>query len=65
MIAKSCGYDESYSVSSKNELISVLDRIKDSQKLIFLEIRVSKGARKDLGRPKDILKLKEKFCKGL
>ncbi|CUU81645.1 phosphonopyruvate decarboxylase [Campylobacter hyointestinalis] len=65
LIAKSCGYDESYSVSSKNELISVLDRIKDSQKLIFLEIRVSKGARKDLGRPKDILKLKEKFCKGL
>ncbi|EAK0829279.1 hypothetical protein CFT12S02847_04785 [Campylobacter fetus subsp. testudinum] len=65
LIATSCGYDESYSVSSKDELISILSKIKNSQKLIFLEIKVSKGARKDLGRPKDILKLKEKFCKGL
>ncbi|ALV25251.1 phosphonopyruvate decarboxylase, putative [Campylobacter iguaniorum] len=64
-IAKSCGYDECYSVSLKSELTTVLDRIKNSQKLIFLEIKVSKGARKNLGRPKDILKLKEKFCKGL
>lgn len=50
-IANSCGYRNVFSVSAQEELISVLDRISDMPGPIFLEIRVRKGARKDLGRP--------------
>ena len=50
-IAKACGYKECYSCSSKDELIVLCEKIKSLEGPIFLEIKVKKGARKDLGRP--------------
>lgn len=56
-VAQALGYKKVYSVSSKKEMINVLSEIKEgfnvgSNELTFLEIKVKKGARKDLGRPK-------------
>lgn len=56
-IAKACGYEKIISVSTANELESTMKEIKDSLEkglnvLTFVEVKVSKGARKDLGRPK-------------
>ena len=56
-IAKACGYEKVYSVSTKAELDDVLKTINSSfadgkNALTFVEVKVSKGARKDLGRPK-------------
>ncbi|EHJ01550.1 phosphonopyruvate decarboxylase [Clostridium sp. DL-VIII] len=49
--AKACGYNEGFSCSSKVELIKLLEEIKDIEGPVFLEIKVKRGARKDLGRP--------------
>jgi len=56
-IAKACGYEKVYTVATKEELDNTLSEIKfsfdnGSNILTFVEVRVSKGARKDLGRPK-------------
>lgn len=56
-IAEACGYKHVYSAETEKELDKVLSEIKDSFKnntneLSFVEVKVSKGARKDLGRPK-------------
>lgn len=56
-IAKACGYEKIVSVSTSNELENAMKEIKDSFEkglnvLTFVEVKVSKGARKDLGRPK-------------
>ncbi|GAA0077882.1 phosphonopyruvate decarboxylase [Clostridium sp. CTA-5] len=50
-IAKACGYKEYYSCSNKKDLLFYLKKIKDVEGPILLEIKVKKGARKDLGRP--------------
>lgn len=50
-IAKACGYKQVYSCSTKSELIKHAEKIKDSQGPILLEVKVKKGARKNLGRP--------------
>jgi phosphonopyruvate decarboxylase len=50
-IAKACGYKECYSCSSKVDLLNLSKKINDAEGPIFLEIKVKKGARKDLGRP--------------
>lgn len=52
-IAKAAGYADAYSVSTKEELNSQLSILNSqSQKgPLFLEIKVKKGNRKDLGRP--------------
>lgn len=55
-VAKAVGYPQTYSVSTKEELEAVLSSITHNQlpitqAPIFLEIRVKKGNRKDLGRP--------------
>lgn len=50
-IAKSCGYKEVYTVSDAEELNAVLAKIKGINGTIFVEIKVKKGSRKDLGRP--------------
>lgn len=55
-IAKAVGYPQTYSVSTKEELGMALASITNNlspitQGPIFLEIRVRKGNRKDLGRP--------------
>jgi len=47
-IAKSCGYKQVYSVKTKEELRVALG---EEEKPLFIEVHVSKGSRKDLGRP--------------
>lgn len=48
-IAKAVDYKSIYSVSTKNELLELLSNLSDGP--VFLEIKVKKGNRKDLGRP--------------
>ena len=50
-VAKAVGYSPIYSVNNKADLEAVLDKVKDSTGPVFLEIKVKKGNRKDLGRP--------------
>ena len=50
-IAKASGYAKTISVSSREELDEALLIIKALQGPVFLEIRVRKGNRNDLGRP--------------
>ena len=50
-IAKACGYKECYSCSSKVELLNLSEKITNVEGPVLLEIKVKKGARKDLGRP--------------
>lgn len=64
-IAKASGYEIAFRVSNEKDLKEKLKEIEGRNGLIFIEILVSKEARKDLGRPKDILALKQKFCEGL
>ncbi len=51
-IAKGCGYENIIKVETIEELNDVLQEIKTKDKLTFVEVLVTKGARKDLGRPK-------------
>lgn len=65
-IAKACGYNEAYSCSSKAELISLEEKIKNMEGPVFIEIKVKKGSRKDLGRPtKTPIENKDAFMKFL
>lgn len=50
-VAKAVGYKAAYSVDSKAELESVLAKVNSFECPAFLEIKVKKGNRKDLGRP--------------
>lgn len=50
-IAKACGYKKCYSCTNANEIRRCLKEIDATNELAFLEIKVNKGARKDLGRP--------------
>jgi len=50
-IAKACGYKECYSCSSKVDLLNLSEKITTIEGPVLLEIKVKKGARKDLGRP--------------
>ena len=50
-IAKACGYKNAVSVKNKNDLIKELKLLENIEGPALIEIRVSKGARKDLGRP--------------
>jgi len=50
-IAKACGYPEAISVDSFNALDMVLDRAKNRDGLMLIEIKCSIGARDNLGRP--------------
>ncbi len=54
-IASSCGYEFVTTVETQESLIRVLRQIETTQmhKPAFLEIKVAKGARKDLGRPQN------------
>jgi phosphonopyruvate decarboxylase len=65
-IAKACGYKECYSCSSKAELSRLSEKITDIEGPVLLEIKVKKGARKDLGRPTTTpIQNKEAFIKFL
>ena len=50
-VAKAVGYAAVYSVDNKADLETVLDKAKNSTGPVFLEVKVKKGNRKDLGRP--------------
>jgi phosphonopyruvate decarboxylase len=50
-IALSCGYGNAVSVETEKVLRKTLEKLKDAKGATFIEIKVKKGARKDLGRP--------------
>lgn len=50
-VADAVGYKATYSVDNKAELESVLAKVNDFESPAFLEIKVKKGSRKNLGRP--------------
>ena len=50
-VAKAAGYKEATSVTTAEELDSVLETMKDHKGPVLLEVRVHRGNRKDLGRP--------------
>jgi len=49
-IARACGYVHVYQAKTKEELKKIL--IEKHEGLTFIEVKVKKGSRKDLGRPK-------------
>ena len=51
-IAAGCGYENVVKVETPEELDAVLHDDETKSKLTFVEVFVTKGARKDLGRPK-------------
>ena len=50
-VAKACNYQSVFSVSSIDNLESVLSSIKSSPKPVFIEVKSAIGSRSDLGRP--------------
>lgn len=50
-IALACGYVWALSVADEDSLRKALEKVKGVRGPVFLEIKVRKGARKDLGRP--------------
>jgi len=50
-IARACGYKRAFSAENRSELKEKLELLKLSDGPALLEIKISKGARKDLGRP--------------
>jgi len=50
-VAKACGYKRFLRIASIEELQNNYDQISEAEGPVFVEIRVRKGARKDLGRP--------------
>ncbi|WP_238858876.1 phosphonopyruvate decarboxylase [Clostridium sp. YIM B02569] len=65
-IAKACGYKKFYSCSSRDELVRLSEKISNEKGSIFLEIKVKKGSRKNLGRPTTTpIENKEMFMKFL
>lgn len=63
-IAKACGYNYAVSVDNFDDLDSELQKAKEMNKLCFIEVMSSIGARDDLGRPTTTaLENKENFMK--
>ncbi len=50
-VAKAVGYPSVFSVDNQNDLAQLLPKITSFPAPVFLEIKVKKGNRKDLGRP--------------
>ena len=50
-IAKASGYPKTYSVETKEELLQILKNGSNFEYPVFIEIKVKKGNRDDLGRP--------------
>ena len=51
-IAKNSGYENIFSVSNEEDLVKILITIGDLKGPIFLEIKLKKGWREEIGRPK-------------
>ncbi len=50
-IAKAVGYKSAFSAENKEELAGILSEAKRKDGPVFIQVRVKKGNRKDLGRP--------------
>ena len=50
-VAQAVGYSATFSVDNKDDLQRIIKEVKDAQGPVFLEVKVKKGNRKDLGRP--------------
>ena len=50
-IAKACGYAHTYSVEDASSLEAALANALSEKKTAFIEVKIRKGARADLGRP--------------
>ena len=50
-VARAVGYPHTYSVSTKEDLLDVLNEVTQNNELSLIELKVKKGNRKDLGRP--------------
>lgn len=50
-VAKAVGYPYAFSVENKEELAFILNDVKNLEGPVFIEVKVKKGNRKDLGRP--------------
>ena len=50
-IAKACGYAHTYSVGDAASLEAALANALSEKKTAFIEVKIRKGARADLGRP--------------
>ena len=50
-VAAACGYRQVFSVSTAEELDSVLSSVRNTSKLTFIEVKTAIGSRADLGRP--------------
>lgn len=50
-VAQAVGYPTVYSVETKDYLHELLDKVKEQEGPVFLEVKVKKGNRRDLGRP--------------
>ncbi len=65
-IALGCGYEQAVRVDNYEDLDACLLRARDAQRLTFIEVKSSMGARADLGRPTTTAKEnKENFMKTL
>jgi len=63
-IAKANGYRAAFSAKTKEDIQESMKKIKEMEGPVLLEIKVNKGARKDLGRPTTTpIKNKEDFMK--
>ena len=52
LIAKACGYQEVRSATEPEDIVNAVDHFQSLNGPTLLEIRIKKGSRKDLGRPK-------------
>lgn len=65
-IGEACGYKKCYSCSTREDLIKLSKELNDTNGPVLFEIKVKKGARKDLGRPTTTpIENKEAFMKFL
>jgi phosphonopyruvate decarboxylase len=65
-LAKACGYKTVFKAETREEVRGKMNLLKESEGPVLLEIRVNKGARKDLGRPTTTpVENKENFMKFL
>lgn len=65
-IALACGYKKVVSIEHKTDIQSSLSALKQVNGPVFLEIKINKGAREDLSRPKESPETnKRNFMKGV
>lgn len=65
-VVKSCGYSHQFLATNKMELEKITSEASRLSGPIFIEVRVSRGSRSDLGRPKSTpIENKNQFMKAL